>query len=127
MDRDNRWDRVEKAYAAMVYGEGVQNADPAAVMEQSYAADVTDEFVVPAVCTSDGRIKADDSVIFFNFRPDRARELTRTFVDPAFTGFERRNGFFPLTYVCMTQYDAEMPNVQVAFKPQSLQLSLIHI
>ena len=121
MDRDNRWDRVEKAYAAMVYGEGVQNADPAAVMEQSYAADVTDEFVVPAVCTPDGRIKADDSVIFFNFRPDRARELTRTFVDPAFTGFERRNGFFPLTYVCMTQYDAEMPNVQVAFKPQSLQ------
>jgi len=121
MDRDNRWDRVEKAYAAMVYGEGVQNADPAAVMEQSYAADVTDEFVVPAVCTLDGRIKADDSVIFFNFRPDRARELTRTFVDPAFTGFERRNGFFPLTYVCMTQYDAEMPNVQVAFKPQSLQ------
>ncbi len=121
MDHDNRWDRVEKAYAAMVYGEGVQCADPAAVMEQSYAADVTDEFVVPAVCTPDGRIKAGDSVIFFNFRPDRARELTRTFVDPAFTGFERRNGFFPLTYVCMTQYDAEMPNVQVAFKPQSLQ------
>ncbi len=120
MDRDNRWERVEKAYAAMVYGEGVQNPDPADVMAQSYAADVTDEFVVPAVCDADGRVKAGDSVVFFNFRPDRARELTRTFVDPDFSGFARRDGFFPLTYVCMTQYDAEMPNVQVAFKPQSL-------
>ena len=65
-------------------------------------------------------IGANDSVVFFNFRPDRAREITRTFVDPDFTGFERKKGFFPLTYVCMTQYDATMPNVQVAFKPQSL-------
>ncbi len=124
MDRENRWGRVEKAYAAMVYGEGVQNPDPVKVMEESYAAEVTDEFVVPAVCSADGKIKAGDSVVFFNFRPDRAREITRTFVDPDFAGFERKNGFFPLTYVCMTQYDATMPNVQVAFKPQSLRNTL---
>ena len=120
MDRDNRWDRVEKAYAAMVYGEGVKNPDAVAVMANSYAEGVTDEFVVPAVCDENGKISAGDSVVFFNFRPDRAREITRTFVDPDFAGFERKNGFFPLTYVCMTQYDATMPNVDVAFKPQSL-------
>ncbi len=121
MDRDNRWERVEKAYAAMVYGEGVQNADPVAAMADSYAADVTDEFVVPVVCAGkEGRIKAGDGVVFFNFRPDRAREITRTLVDPAFDGFQRKNGLFPLTYVCMTQYDATMPGVQIAFKPQSL-------
>ena len=120
MDRDNRWDRVEKAYAAMVYGEGEKNADAVAAMAASYDAGVTDEFVIPTVCDHNGTIKAGDSVVFFNFRPDRAREITRTFVDPEFSGFERKNGFFPLTYVCMTQYDATMPNVQVAFKPQSL-------
>ena len=125
MDRDNRWERVEKAYAAMVYGEGVENADPVAAMEASYAADVTDEFVVPVVCAGqEGVIKAGDAVVFFNFRPDRAREITRTLVDPDFTGFRRRNGCFPLTYVCMTQYDATMPRVQVAFKPQTLTNTL---
>ncbi len=121
MDRDNRWERVEKAYAAMVYGEGVEACCAVKAVEDSYKADVTDEFVVPAVCDKEGTIKAGDSVVFFNFRPDRAREITRTFVDPAFNGFERRNGFFPLTYVCMTQYDATMPNVEVAFRPQSLK------
>lgn len=120
MDRDNRWERVSKAYAAMVYGEGVENIDPAAAVEASYKADVTDEFVVPVVCDKEGTVNKGDSVIFFNFRPDRAREITRTLVDPDFTGFERKNGFFPLFYVCMTQYDATMPNVQVAFRPQSL-------
>ncbi|MDD7042110.1 MAG: 2,3-bisphosphoglycerate-independent phosphoglycerate mutase [Oscillospiraceae bacterium] len=120
MDRDNRWERVEKAYAAMVYGEGETVECPVCAMEKSYAADVTDEFVVPVVCDKDGCIRENDSVIFFNFRPDRAREITRTLVDPDFAGFERRNGFFPLYFVCMTQYDAAMPNVHVAFKPQSL-------
>ena len=125
MDRDNRWERVEQAYAAMVYGEGVHNADPVAAMADSYAADVTDEFVVPVVCTGkEGVIKSGDGVVFFNFRPDRAREITRTFVDADFAGFERKNGFFPLTYVCMTQYDATMPNVQIAFKPQVLTNTL---
>lgn len=120
MDRDNRWERVGKAYAAMVYGEGVQCDDPVKAVEESYKNEVSDEFVLPTVCAKNAEIKADDSVIFFNFRPDRAREITRTFVDPEFNGFERKKGFFPLTYVCMTQYDVTMPNVLVAFKPQSL-------
>ena len=124
MDRDNRWERVIKAYSAMVYGEGVENADPVSAMQASYDSEVTDEFVVPVVCDKDGTIKPNDSVIFFNFRPDRAREITRTFVDPDFDGFERKNGFFPLYYVCMTQYDATMPNVNVAYKPQSLKNTL---
>ena len=124
MDRDNRWERVEKAYAAMVYGEGVQADDPAEAVEASYKDGVTDEFVVPAVIKGGAKIQADDSVVFFNFRPDRAREITRTFVDPDFDGFDRKNGFFPLSYVCMTQYDATMPNVMVAFKPESLRNTL---
>ncbi len=120
MDRDNRWDRVSKAYAAIVYGEGVEAASGVEVMKNSYANDVTDEFVVPAVVTKGAAVGANDSIIFFNFRPDRAREITRTFVDDNFDGFERRNGRIPVYYVCMTQYDATMPNVNVAFKPQSL-------
>lgn len=121
MDRDNRWERVEKAYAAMVYGEGNKAQDAVQAVKDSYANEVTDEFVIPTVCAENATIKANDSVIFFNFRPDRAREITRCFVDPDFSGFERRCGFFPLTYVCLTQYDATMPNVEVAFKPQSLK------
>ena len=120
MDRDNRWERVEKAYAAMVYGEGLEADCPLCAMQNSYDNDVTDEFVVPTVVKGAEPIDAGDSVIFYNFRPDRAREITRTLVDPDFTGFERKKGFFPLTYVCMTQYDATMPNVEVAYKPESL-------
>ncbi len=124
MDRDNRWDRVQKAYDALVLGAG-EHADCAVcAMQASYDAGVTDEFVLPTVIGEGGRISENDSVIFFNFRPDRAREITRTLVDPDFTGFERAKGFFPLTYVCFTQYDATMPNVQVAFKPQSLDNTL---
>ena len=124
MDRDNRWDRVEKAYAAMVYGEGNTCEDAALAIQKSYDEGVTDEFVLPTVIDGGDTIKDGDSVIFYNFRPDRAREITRTFVDSDFDGFERKNGFFPLTFVCMTQYDATMPNVQVAFKPQSLKNTL---
>ena len=120
MDRDNRWERVEKAYAAMVYGEGEQADCPLCAMQNSYDKEVTDEFVVPTVVKGAEPISEGDSVIFYNFRPDRAREITRTLVDPDFTGFERKKGFFPLTYVCMTQYDATMPNVEVAYKPESL-------
>ena len=120
MDRDNRWERVEKAYAAMVYGEGEQADCPLCAMQNSYDKEVTDEFVVPTVVQGAEPISEGDSVIFYNFRPDRAREITRTLVDPDFTGFERKKGFFPLTYVCMTQYDATMPNVEVAYKPESL-------
>ncbi len=121
MDRDNRWERVSRAYQAMVLGEGVQNADPAAAVQSSYDAGVTDEFVEPVVCAQGAEISPEDSVVFFNFRPDRAREITRALVDPDFSGFERKKGFFPLHFVCMTQYDASMPNVAVAFKPQSLK------
>ena len=130
MDRDNIWDRVEKAYAAVVYGEGIQADDAVEAVKASYETidedgkHLTDEFVLPTVIGKDGRVKENDSVIFFNFRPDRAREITRTFVDPDFTGFERKKGFFPLNYVCMTQYDAEMPNVAVAFGPEALTNTL---
>ena len=120
MDRDNRWERVEKAYSAIVYGEGVQETDPVQAVQNSYDNGVTDEFMLPAVIAGGDTVKEGDSVIFYNFRPDRAREITRTFVDDDFTGFERRNGRFPVTYICMTQYDATMPNVDVAFKPQQL-------
>ncbi len=130
MDRDNRWERVGKAYAALVYGDGVQTDDPAAAVRTSYTVKdeegkfITDEFVLPTVVADTERIKTGDSVIFFNFRPDRAREITRTFVDDDFTGFERKGGRKKVYYVCMTQYDASMPNVEVAFKPESLTNTL---
>ena len=126
MDRDNRWDRVEKAYNAMVKGEGLTAACGICAVANSYAEDVTDEFVVPTVIVENGeavgRISENDSVVFANFRPDRAREITRTIVDPEFTGFERK--FFNTYFVCMTQYDKTMPNVDVAFKPQVLTNTL---
>ena len=127
MDRDNIWDRVEKAYAAMVYGEGVQATDAVAAVRASYETvdedgkHLTDEFVLPTVVGDEGRVQSGDSVIFFNFRPDRAREITRAFVDPAFTGFDRKGGALNPYFVCMTQYDAEMPCVHVAFGPESLE------
>ena len=129
MDRDNRWERVVLAYNAFVKGEGIFAADPVKAVEESYSKvdadgkNITDEFIEPTVCLeNEGRISKNDSVVFFNFRPDRAREITRTFVDPDFNGFQRE--FFPVYYVCMTQYDATMPNVDVAFKPQSLTNTL---
>ncbi len=118
MDRDNRWERVEKAYNAMVNGVGQEFESAVELMENSYNNDVTDEFIVPTVIDKNGMIKENDSVIFFNFRPDRAREISRTIVDEAFDGFNR--DYFKTCYVCMTQYDALMPNVLVAFKPESL-------
>lgn len=120
MDRDNRWERVEKAYAAMVYGEGEKAACGKCAMQNSYDNNVTDEFVLPTVLEGAKPIQSGDSVIFFNFRPDRAREIARTFVDDDFNGFERKGGRQKLNFVCMTQYDVTMPNVSVAFTPQSL-------
>ena len=126
MDRDNRWERVSKAYDAIVGGKGEYCDSAVTAIEKSYNADVTDEFVVPTVITTDGKpngtLSENDSVVFFNFRPDRAREITRTIVDESFDGFERE--FFRTYYVCMTQYDASMPNVHVAFKPQTLENTL---
>ena len=121
MDRDNAWDRVEKAYNAMVKGEGNKASDPVQAVKDSYAAGVTDEFVVPVVTDENGMVKENDSVIFFNFRPDRARQITRAFVDPEFKGFERK--YFPVHFVCMAQYDAAMPNVSVAFPPEELRMT----
>ena len=120
MDRDNRWDRVEKAYAAFVYGEGEKFADPIAAIQASYDKDVTDEFVQPCITCEGGRVQAGDTIVFTNFRPDRAREITRAFADDAFTGFERKLGRIPVQYVCMAQYDATMPNVEVAYPPVPL-------
>ena len=124
MDRDNAWDRVEKAYDAIVMGEGVQETEPVQAIKNSYANGVTDEFMLPTVVDKNGMVKENDSVIFFNFRPDRARQLTRTFVDPEFKGFERKKGYFPVHFVCMAQYDASMPNVSVAFPPEQLKMTL---
>ena len=120
MDRDNRWDRVEKAYAAFVYGEGEKFADPIAAIQASYDKDVTDEFVLPCITCEGGRVQAGDTIVFTNFRPDRAREITRAFADDAFNGFERKLGRIPVQYVCMAQYDATMPNVEVAYPPVPL-------
>ena len=125
MDRDNRFERVERAYAALTYGEGFTASSGPEAMQLSYDRGDTDEFVQPTVVLTDGKptatISADDSVIFFNFRPDRAREISRAYIFEDFNGFERRFGFFPLYYVSMTQYDKTFENaLHVAFKPQSL-------
>ena len=121
MDRDKRWERLEKAYRAIVCGEGEFEPDPVAAVQKSYDAGVTDEFVVPVVCARGAELGENDSVIFANFRPDRAREITRSIVDPAFDGFERPKGFFPTCYICTTEYDAAMPNVTVAFPHRELE------
>ena len=120
MDRDNNWDREEKAYAAFVYGEGEHADNWQQAIEASYAKDVTDEFIVPCVTCEGGRVTEGDTVVFLNFRPDRARQMTRIFCDDDFKGFERRYGRFPVHYVCMAQYDATMPNCEVAYPPVDL-------
>ena len=121
MDRDNNWDREEKAYAAFVYGEGNHAANAQEAIEASYADDKTDEFVLPCVTCEGGRVQDGDTVIFMNFRPDRARQMTRIFCDEAFTGFERRGGRKQVHYVCMAEYDATMPNCEVAYPPVELK------
>ena len=124
MDRDKRWERTKKYYDNLVSDVDFTEEDILSYIKSSYDKDVTDEFLEPAKFVKDSEIKDKDSVIIFNFRPDRAREITRTFVDPDFKGFERKNGFFPVNFVCMTQYDATMPNVEVAFKPEVLKNTL---
>lgn len=121
MDRDTNWDRTEKAYAAMVYGEATYIPDSLDAVQGSYNKEVTDEFMTPVVCVKDAEIQPNDTVIFMNFRPDRARQITRTLVDPDFAGFERKKGFFPLQFVCTTCYDASMPNVEVAYPSEALK------
>ena len=119
MDRDNRWDRVEKAYNALVFGEGETAACGLCAVQNSYDKDETDEFVKPTVIMKDDKpvatVKENDSIIFYNFRPDRAREITRAFCDDKFDGFERKKGFFPTTFIAFTEYDVTIPNKTVAF------------
>lgn len=124
MDRDNNWDRVKLAYDSLVTGEGVKATDSVKAVEDSYANDKTDEFVLPTVITDENGqplslVKDGDSVIFFNFRPDRAREITRAFCDDKFTGFER--DFLKLTYVCFKDYDETIPNKLVAFEKEEIK------
>ena len=133
MDRDNNWDRIEKAYDMLTVGTGIQAEDPIAALHASYDAGVTDEFVLPTNITQNGKpvalVEEGDSIIFFNFRPDRAREITRVFsqdpfVVPKGTAFERKTGFLHPVYVCFTVYDAEYKNVAIAFPKQSLKNTL---
>ena len=124
MDRDKRWERVEKAYKALVEGEGEKAASAISAIEDSYQKEIFDEFIVPTVITNGeeplATIGKHDSVIFFNFRPDRAREITRTLVDKEFSEFETKKDL-NLYYVCMTNYDETMPNVNIAFKKEELK------
>ena len=131
MDRDTQWGRVKLAYDAVVNGKGNTAACGICAVKKSYETvdgdgkNLTDEFVIPTVVAENySGVNANDSFIFFNFRPDRAREFTRSMVDPEFNGFEREKGLLPLYYVCMTEYDATMPNVKVAFAPEALTMTL---
>lgn len=121
MDRDKRWERVQLAYNAMVLGKGEENTSAVNAVEKSYHDNKTDEFVLPTVILEDGKptgkISNNDSVIFFNFRPDRAREITRAINDKVFDGFERES--LKLNYLCLTQYDKTIENVSIAYKPES--------
>jgi len=128
MDRDKRWERVEKAYNAMVFGEGEYANSSIEAIEKSYSMGNTDEFVLPTVIMNQNKpvatIKENDSIIFFNFRPDRARQITRAFCDIDFDGFERKNGYFKNYFVCLTQYDVTIKNCNIAFKPEGLENTL---
>ena len=120
MDRDKRWDRLQLAYDALVSGGAPQAESAEAAITASYEAGVTDEFFRPVMIRGGQTVRPQDSVIFFNFRPDRARELTRALCDDAFDGISRENGAVKPHFVCFTQYDAAMPHVEVAFRPEVL-------
>lgn len=129
MDRDKRWERVQEAYNAMVLGRGETAQDAVGCIQKSYENGKTDEFVVPTVMVQEdgqavGKISDHDAVIFYNFRPDRAREITRSLCDPDFDGFAREQVPQDLKYICFTEYDPTIPNKEVAFKPQRLDNTL---
>lgn len=129
LDRDNRWERVEEAYNAMVIGKGETATDAVAAIQASYDNAKTDEFMPPTVIieedgTAKGKISDNDGVIFCNFRPDRARELTRAICDVDFAGFKRKKDLQNLNFVCFTRYDDTIKNVSIAFKPQSVHNTL---
>ncbi len=128
MDRDNIWERVEKGYNAIALGEGIEEEDAVQAVQHSYDNGVTDEFVKPVVIVENGKaistVNENDSIIFFNFRPDRARQLTRTFIMPDFQGFERKGGFIPVQFVSMTQYDETFTGLKVVNPPASMENTL---
>lgn len=124
MDRDKRWERVILAYDAMTLGDGLHASSPEEAVSAAYERDENDEFVKPTVIDGGQPVQDGDAMIMFNFRPDRAREITRAFVDDHFDGFERKKKIQDLFYVCMTQYDAEMPHVSIAYPPQVLKSTL---
>ena len=128
MDRDNIWDRVEKGYDAIVMGEGVKETDPVEAVQHSYDSGKTDEFMLPTVIQRDGKpltgVEKGDSVIFFNFRPDRARQITRAFIMQDFSGFVRKKGFIPVQFVSMTQYDETFTGLKVVNPPESMENTL---
>ena len=123
MDRDKRWERVEEGYNAIVCGEGIENSDPVAAINESYEQGITDEFVKPVVCDKNGVINNGDSVIFMNFRPDRAREMTWALNLENFDGFERKKTVYPLSYVCTAQYDETLP-LPIAYPPEVIENTL---
>lgn len=124
MDRDKRWERLQKAYDAIMDGIGIFDPDPVHAIEASYAAGIDDEFIEPVICDKDGKFHPGDAAIFMNFRPDRARELTRALADPAFSHITRRRDFFPACFVCTTEYDERIKCVSIAFPPETVALPL---
>ncbi len=132
MDRDKRWERTQRAYDAMVLGQGMKAINAEHALLQSYECKETDEFVTPSVITDScgepvATVESGDSIIFFNFRPDRARQLTYAFCDEEFKGFQRKKGYFPVCYVCMTEYDATIKNVMIAYGPESMDNILAEV
>ncbi|MFV0504071.1 MAG: 2,3-bisphosphoglycerate-independent phosphoglycerate mutase [Lachnospirales bacterium] len=124
MDRDTNWDRIELAYKALVLGEGQKANSAVECMENTYSKGKNDEFVLPTVIDNNGLIGENDSIIFFNFRPDRAREITRSFCMEDFPHFERKKGYFPVKYICFTQYDVTIPNTEIVFKKDKIENTL---
>ena len=126
MDRDKRWERLQQAYDALTLGNGRRSDSGSAAVRAAYEAGETDEFIIPTICCTEAAVRDGDAIIFCNFRPDRAREITRAFVDPDFDSyaFPRVKKLQNIKYICMTQYDAEMPGVAVAFPPQTISNTL---
>lgn len=127
MDRDNRWERVKKAYNAVVNSSGNFNESPLNALENAYAKGITDEFIEPIICKKEATLNSGDSVIFFNFRPDRARQLTHAIVDKRFDAFYREKSLDDLNFVCLTEYDKKIEGVKVAFCPQKIEKNFAEV
>ena len=124
MDRDKRWERLKKAYDAIVSGQGIFAETAVEAVRNAYSRKENDEFILPTIVGNPVPINDNDSIVMLNFRPDRAREITRSIVDPDFEGFSRERLLSGISYVCMTEYDATMPNVKVAFSQADIKNTL---